>query len=138
MKKPPSLADIARHVAADDKPMSDAERKFRESLEARKGSQFTDEEWREARRNLIEFFAIAADWAANPLPPKPEKPVPEPVAVSAKEAARLLSVKPIHIYRLHHTGVLNGFRVHPRSHLKFLMSEIREVAQKMSDERRDA
>lgn len=62
----------------------------------------------------------------------------EPIAVPASVAARLLSVDRTEIYRMHHSGELNGFRPYPKAHLKFLVSEIREVAQKMSYERRDA
>lgn len=62
----------------------------------------------------------------------------EPIAVPAAEVARMLSIKREQVYKLHHAGILNGFRVHPKSHLKFLVSEVREVAKRMSDERRDA
>ena len=62
----------------------------------------------------------------------------EPIAIPAAEVARLLSVKRDQVYRLHHAGTLNGFRVHPKSRLKFLLSEVREVVEKMKDERRDA
>ena len=62
----------------------------------------------------------------------------EPIAVSAAEAARMLSVKPLKVYQLHHKGELNGFRPDTKSDLRFLVSEIREVAAKMSAERRHA
>ncbi len=39
-----------------------AERRARESVEARKGSPYTDEEWREAKANLVAFFRIAIEW----------------------------------------------------------------------------
>jgi hypothetical protein len=61
-----------------------------------------------------------------------------PIAVSASDAARLLSIGRGEIYKLHHTGVLNGFRPYPKAHLKFLVSEIAEVAKQMCDERRNA
>jgi hypothetical protein len=62
----------------------------------------------------------------------------DPIAIPAAEVARLLSVKRDVVYQLHHEGVLNGFRPHPKSHLKFLLSEVRALAATMSAERRDA
>jgi hypothetical protein len=62
----------------------------------------------------------------------------EPIAIPASEVARMLSIKRDEVYTMHHAGVLNGFRPYPRSHLQFLVSEVRELAQKMSEERRDA
>jgi hypothetical protein len=62
----------------------------------------------------------------------------EPVAVGAVEAARMLSVRREKVYQLHHEGTLNGFRPTPNSDLRFLVSEIREVARQMSEERRGA
>lgn len=57
-----------------------AELRARQSLEARKGSPFTDEEWQEAKTSLIKFFGILAKWqvqadqqAADP-PPAPATP----------------------------------------------------------------
>ena len=39
-----------------------------ETLEARKGSTLTDEEWPEAKTNLVNFFRILTEWQrqANP------------------------------------------------------------------------
>ena len=62
----------------------------------------------------------------------------EPIAVAASEVARLLSIQRDEVYQMHHAGTLNGFRPYPKSHLKFLVSEVREVAAQMADERRDA
>lgn len=60
----------------------------------------------------------------------------DPIAVSAAEVARLLSIKRDRVYQLHREGALNGFRPHPTAHLKFLLAEVRAMAQRMSDERR--
>jgi hypothetical protein len=71
---------------------------------------------------------------------KPERAYAEAeerIAVNAATVARMLSVKPIRVYQLHKMGVLNGFRPHPKSHMKFLVSEVRQVAKQMSDERRN-
>jgi hypothetical protein len=39
-----------------------AELRARQSIEARKGSPFTDEEWREAKANLIALFRLLVQW----------------------------------------------------------------------------
>jgi hypothetical protein len=39
-----------------------AELRARQSLEARKGSPFTDEEWREAKANLKALFSLLLKW----------------------------------------------------------------------------
>ena len=62
----------------------------------------------------------------------------EPVAIPATQVARMLSVNRIEVYRLHKDGTLNGFRPHPRAHLKFLVSEVLDVAERMRRERRNA
>ena len=59
-----------------------------------------------------------------------------PIAVSAAEVARLLSIKRDVVYQLHRDGTLNGFRPYPTSYLKFLLAEARAVAQRMSDQPR--
>lgn len=43
-----------------------AELRARRSLEARKGSPFTDEEWREATANLIALFRVLVEWELRP------------------------------------------------------------------------
>jgi len=118
---------------------TDAERAARQAFEALRGVPFTDGEWREAERNLTELLAIGVRWTLDAM--RSERAAAdraEPIAVAASEVARLLSIKRDQVYKLHHAGILNGFRVHPKSHLKFLVSEVREVAKRMSDERRDA
>ena len=57
---------------------------------------------------------------------------------SVVRLARMLSVNRIEVYRLHKDGTLNGFRPHPRAHLKFLVSEVLDVAERMRRERRNA
>jgi hypothetical protein len=43
----------------------------RQSLEARKGSPFTDEAWLEAKTNLVKFFSILAEWQSKPTSEPP-------------------------------------------------------------------
>ena len=62
----------------------------------------------------------------------------ETIAVSAAQVARLLNVDRKTVYEMHHAGELNGFRPRPNSHLKFLLSEVREVARKKSEKREGA
>lgn len=62
----------------------------------------------------------------------------EVIAVGAKDAAKMLSVVRARVYQMHHAGVLNGFRPYPNAELKFLVAEVKAVAEKLSDERRDA
>jgi hypothetical protein len=49
-----------------------AERRARRSFEVRKGLPYTDEEWREAKANLVAFFRIAIQWQLQAA--KQEKP----------------------------------------------------------------
>ncbi len=62
----------------------------------------------------------------------------ETIAVSAAEVARLLNVDRKTVYEMHYAEDLNGFRPRPNSHLKFLLSEVREVARKKSEKREGA
>ncbi|HXG59182.1 MAG TPA: hypothetical protein VNL91_09175 [Thermoanaerobaculia bacterium] len=64
--------------------------------------------------------------------------VDQPIAVSAARVAKILGVNRGEVYHMHRTGILNGFRPHPRAHMKFLVAEVRQVAEQMSRERRDA
>lgn len=59
----------------------------------------------------------------------------EPIAVSAADVARMLSIPLQRVYQMHHALTLNGFRPYPNADLKFLVSEVREVAEKMSSVR---
>lgn len=56
----------------------------------------------------------------------------EPVAVPASVVAKMLTVNRAQVYQMHHEGILNGFRPLPNGHLKFLVSEVREVAARLS------
>ena len=56
-----------------------AEQRARQSLEARKGSPFTDEEWQEAKTNLLNFFRILAEWQVQAEQRAADSP-PAPVA----------------------------------------------------------
>ena len=58
-----------------------------------------------------------------------------PIAISAAKVAKLLDVNRKTIYEMHHAGELHGFRLTPNAHLRFLVSEVREVARKKSEKR---
>lgn len=62
----------------------------------------------------------------------------EAVAVSAAEAAAILRTKPHVVYQFHKDGTLNGFRYKEGSDLRFLVSEVRDLARVMSVTRRNA
>jgi hypothetical protein len=64
-----------------------AELRARESLEARKGASFTDEEWQEAKTNLVTFFRILAEWQMQAEQPVADSP-PEPADASPQRRGR--------------------------------------------------
>jgi len=43
-----------------------AEQRARTAVEMRAGRPFTDEEWREAKRNLRQLFGLLASWQVTP------------------------------------------------------------------------
>lgn len=43
-----------------------AEQRARTAIEVRAGRPFTDEEWREAKRNLRQLFGLLASWQVTP------------------------------------------------------------------------
>jgi len=61
----------------------------------------------------------------------------EPIAISAGDVAKLLKMRVGEVYQLHHAGQLDGFKPYPRANLKFLLTDVRKLAEKMADERRN-
>jgi hypothetical protein len=67
--RPLSFRELQARVAATERyagatiVRSDAERRARESIDAKRESPMTDEEWCEARSNLLAFVAIVSDWS---------------------------------------------------------------------------
>jgi hypothetical protein len=58
----------------------DLELAARRSIEARADRPFTDEEWREARENLLALARLAVEWqvdAERRSAPEPETPEPD-------------------------------------------------------------
>ena len=66
---------------------------------------------------------------------RPASDAAEPIAIPAVEVARLLSISRNRVYQLNYAGVLSGFRLDGRSQLRFLLSEVRAVAERMAEER---
>jgi hypothetical protein len=67
--RPLSFAELQSRVAAVERHagatiiVSDAERRARASIDARRESPMTADEWREARANLLAFVSILSDWS---------------------------------------------------------------------------
>lgn len=49
-----------------DDSVTPGERKMRHALEARRGAPFTEEEWEEAKRNLVGLFLMIGTSDASP------------------------------------------------------------------------
>lgn len=61
----------ARESEMDDDGGSSSERKMRRKLEERRGAPFTDEEWEEAKRNLVGLFLMMGTRDVSPEDDEP-------------------------------------------------------------------
>jgi hypothetical protein len=87
---PPHSPD-ARRMTRVRRPTMDegqaAEVRARESLEVREGAPFTDEEWQEAKTNLVNFFRILTEWQMQAEQPVADSP-PAPADASPQRRGR--------------------------------------------------